>query len=180
VLDTLVLDLARASAGVEHILARRRVDVATRRPQLQQKVGVGLTPAEFADNAATLGHVGFLESLQMVADGLGFGDSETNCAMEPMVEDGRCIGMRQRAVASMGGRELVRLELEMALGPEGPADEIRITGRPPVNMRNSGGIAGDEATAAIVIAAAKTISDANPGLRTMSELPLASLRPADP
>jgi len=60
VLDTLILDLARASNDVSHVLGRRRVDLGTRRAQLRQKAGVGLTPDEFAANAPNLGHVGLV------------------------------------------------------------------------------------------------------------------------
>jgi len=121
----------------------------------------------------------------MVVDGLGFSDPITSFIMEPVVADhdvrsgaisvaaGCCVGMRQVATAASSGREVVRLELEMVLGLEGPADEIHIAGRPPVDMVIDGGIAGDPATAAVVVAAAKTITSAPSGLRTMPELQLS-------
>lgn len=188
ILDTLVLDLARASASVEHVLARRRVDVATRRPQLAQKVGVGLTPEEFAANASVLGHVGLLESMHLVADGLGFPETEVRFEMEPVVAErdvsrgsttvprDHCLGNRQTATASIDGQELVRLELEMVFGLDSPADEINIKGRPPVDVTLASGVAGDEATAALVVAAARVVRSVEPGIRSMPELPVTIFR----
>jgi hypothetical protein len=187
VLDTLIVALARATNRIEHVFARRRVDLATRRAQLREKAGVGLKPAAFHANAANLGHVGLQESLDMLLAGLAFDDVATSFTMEPViaevatsvdgwtVEQGRCVGMRQLAGAHRGGREVVRLELEMALGLESPADEIRIKGAPPIDIQIDRGIAGDDATAAIVVSASKVVGAASPGLHSMAELPIAVL-----
>jgi 4-hydroxy-tetrahydrodipicolinate reductase len=187
VLDALVLDCARACLQVSAVRASRSVDVGTRRRQLHKKVGVGLSPEVFRDELAAgrLGHVGLKESVAMVCAGLQFHEVALHIASTPVLAErdvlagnvrvavGRCLGIRQIATAVRGDREVVRLELEMALGLAHPEDAITIDGDPPIAIRIPGGTAGDKATAALAVSVASGIVGNRPGLRTMPELPIS-------
>jgi hypothetical protein len=60
----------------------------------------------------------------------------------------------------------------MAMGADDPRDIITIDGKPPINLRISGGVQGDHATAAIMANLIPTLMRARPGLLTMRDVPL--------
>jgi 4-hydroxy-tetrahydrodipicolinate reductase len=67
---------------------------------------------------------------------------------------------------------VVSLDLQMYVGAESPRDHVMIDGVPPIDMTIAGGVAGDIATAAIVINAIPKVMAARPGFLTMRDLPL--------
>ena len=69
------------------------------------------------------------------------------------------------------GQERVRLELTIAVGAEDVGDRIEIDADPRVELSVKGGVAGDRATANVVVNAAPRLSAAEPGLLTVLELP---------
>ncbi len=73
-MDALALMATGVSNEVRSIVINREVDAGFRRLPLQRKVGAGITEAEFAEKKATglFGHIGLVESIRMVADGLGW------------------------------------------------------------------------------------------------------------
>jgi 4-hydroxy-tetrahydrodipicolinate reductase len=191
VMDKLVATMAGACRSVERIEVRRVVDASTRREPLQRKVGAGLTPKEFDDIARSgrLGHIGLVESAQMISDVLGLPSSRKvlesirpRVAQQAVVtefltvEAGEVAGIEHDVTVEADGRERVRLELRMFVGAPDPHDAIEITGSPPISLRITGGVHGDAATAAIVVNAARTVKELAPGLRTMLDLPLRFAR----
>jgi 4-hydroxy-tetrahydrodipicolinate reductase len=184
VMDLLPMVLTVPCRRVKHVLARRIVDTSTRRPQLQQKTGLGLTEAEFCERAerGTIGHVGLYESAGLLATGLGWRPDAIVVRLEPLlaktavethhlsVQEGQVVGQRQTATAAAGGDERVRLELEMAFGRADPHDEVRITGEPGFALHISGGIPGDEATPACVVNVIPSLLAARAGLLTANDL----------
>ena len=190
VMDTLALALSAACQWVSGLEVRRVVDVSKRRIQLQRKVGVGITLAQFEERKATgrFGHVGLMESARLVAHALAWPIDEWQEVLEPVVcagpreageirlEKGQVAGIHQVASGRSNGREALRMELEMSAGAPQPRDEVVIEGRPPVHMVIEGGVQGDLATAAIVANAIPTVVAARPGLLTMADLPLLYAR----
>lgn len=182
VMDALVLVLASACQRVSQVIVWRVVDVATRRVQLQRKVGAGLDVEEFGQVS---GHVGLRESACLIADRLGWGHEGLEETLEPVispvdqrtphlaVKRGQVAGVHQVVRLQRGGREVLRLDLTMAVGAEPPRDEIQIEGTPPVHAVIERGIQGDLATAAIAVNAVPAVVAARPGLLTMADLPLA-------
>lgn len=185
-MDALALALTAPCATVERVRVRREVDASKRRLPLQRKVGAGLTVEAFRAGvkAGTIRHVGLLESLHMVAGGLGWSLDEAREAIEPVVagaavrtehlsvEAGQVAGVYQRAAGVVGGREVLVLELRMAVGASAPHDAVEIDGDPPVRMRIEGGLFGDTGTAAVVVNAIPRVLRHAPGLVTMRDLPL--------
>jgi 4-hydroxy-tetrahydrodipicolinate reductase len=186
-MDALPLFLTAPCERVDAVTVRRVQDAARRRLPFQKKIGVGLTPEEFARRAAAgeIRHVGLAESMGMLAGALGWRLDEISDAMEPrvaeravasselQVEAGQVCGATQIGTGSEAGRMRVRLEFHAWVGAPGSYDEVEIEGSPSLRSRIEGGIPGDLATASIVVNAVPRVVAAPPGLITMRDLPPA-------
>lgn len=186
IMDRLIATLGAATGEVRHVTVTRVVDARDRREALQRKIGAGLTEDEFDQLADRdqLGHVGLLESAALCALGLGIECEDFEEELVPVIADediqggaftvkkGRVAGLHQSATGlAEGGQERIRLELTLALGAEDPGDRIIIDADPRIELTISGGVAGDRATANIVVNAAPRVAAAEPGLLTVLELP---------
>ncbi|MGQ0507517.1 MAG: NAD(P)H-dependent amine dehydrogenase family protein [Myxococcaceae bacterium] len=185
VLDRLLATAGQVCSNVRHAKAVRVVDARTRREALQRKVGAGLTEDEFMQlvDQDRLGHVGLVESAALAALGLGLDCDDFDEEIAPViaqeditggaftVPEGRVAGIFQQAVGLEEGQERIRLELTIAVGAESPGDRIWIDADPKVELEVKGGVAGDRATANVVVNAAPRVSAAEPGLLTVLELP---------
>jgi 4-hydroxy-tetrahydrodipicolinate reductase len=185
VLDRLVATLGQVCGPVRHASVTRVVDARTRREALQRKVGAGITEEEFFElvDKDAIGHVGLLESAALAALGLGMDCDDFEEEIAPVmaeeditggafpVKKGRVAGISQTAVGLEGEQERVRLELTIAVGAEGPGDRIVIDAEPRMELEIKGGVAGDVATANVIVNAAPRITAAEPGLLTVLELP---------
>jgi 4-hydroxy-tetrahydrodipicolinate reductase len=187
VMDLLPLMAATVSRQVKSVKIERVVDVATRRMQLQRKVGVGISVKAFqqAADAGGIGHVGLRESLFMVADTMGWRLDDVIETIEPVLAQGRqnteyfavdkgfVIGLKQSATGVMSGRHVVQLNLEMSISAANPHDSVEIDGVPPVKLVIPGGITGDIATASIMTNCVPAIARSREtGLLTMRDLPV--------
>lgn len=185
VLDRLVATAAQVCGPVRHVKATRIVDARTRREALQRKVGAGLSEDEFFKlvDADQLGHVGLAESAALCALGVGLDCDDFEEEIIPVIAEedieggafvvkkGKVAGIFQSAVGLSDGQERVRLELTIAVGAEDAADTIAIDAEPGVKLVIAGGIAGDRATANVLVNAAPRVKSAEPGLLTVLELP---------
>ncbi len=188
-MDKLVLTLSTACQEVRRVCVRRVVDASRRRLPLQKKVGAGMTVGEFQAQvqAGVIKHHGLPESAAMIADSLGLRADKIEETIQPVVAretirsefievaPGRVQGVRQIASGSSGGRESVRLELEMYLGAPEPVDSIEISGVPDLTLAIPGGIHGDLATAAIAVNCIPALLEAKPGLLTSRDIPMRFL-----
>lgn len=186
------------ASAVAHDLRRVRVErvqnAALRRRAFQQKVGVGLDPAQFAARARDphFGHVGLPQSIDFLAQRLGLGIDRVEEEMEPVLAEreessdlgpvapGLVAGLRQRARGYRGAELLVQLDFVAAVGIADPYDAIFLEGEPELALRIPGGVHGDVATAAIVVNAIPALAAAPPGLHTMASIPLVSFRARGP
>ena len=185
-MDALPLMLTAPCAAVDAVRVLRVVDAARRRGPLQKKVGAGLTLEQFAAQVASgsVRHVGLPESLHMLATSLGWQLDSTDDLIEPVIAEheittefahvlpGHVAGVRQVASGIRGGKEVLRLELQMYVGAANPQDTIEIDGNPPIRMTIDGGLHGDVATAAMVVNAIPSVARAVPGLASMADAPL--------
>ena len=186
-MDALGLFFSAACQHVERISITRRVDAGTRRLPLQKKIGAGLTVDEFKRlvDAKTVRHVGLMESVFMLAAGLGWTLDAYDEDIQPIIAEkalesahvrvrsGDVAGVRQRARGFVGGREVIVLDLEMSLGVEDAGDFVEITGQPDMSVA-ARGIHGDLATAAVVVNCIPRVVEARPGLLTMKDAALPS------
>jgi 2,4-diaminopentanoate dehydrogenase len=185
-MDALPLMLTASCSQVRRINVTRVVDAGTRRLPLQRKVGAGLNLNQFrrAITEGTVRHVGLLESVHMIAGALGFKVDHVEETLEPAIAPrdldteylrvpaGMAAGIKQAARGFRKGEVVVSLDLQMYVGAESPRDHVHIDGDPPVDMTIAGGIAGDQATAAIVVNSIPKLMSAPAGLVTMRDLPL--------
>jgi hypothetical protein len=184
VMDRLPLTLAAACVRVDAVRVERVVDAAKRRGPLRAKVGADLTVEEFQAGVAArqLGHRGLPESCALVGLGLGVTFDEVRNTIEPVVtsaaspragiKPGRVAGLRQSAVGLRGGREIVRLDLEMSVAAPDPHDRVVIDGDPPLDVLVQGGTHGDRGTVGTTVNAIPAVIMASSGLKTVLDLPL--------
>lgn len=186
-MDTLPVVLTAPCLSVERITVTRMMNAARRRLPFQKKVGTGLTPQEFRrkiDSGTITGHVGLLESMQMIAAALGWrleeyaeDPPEPVIAEAPVetgfgtVEAGRVIGLVSRSRAGTGRVERIRLSFTAHAAVDEEYDEVVIDGVPPIRERIHGGVHGDIGTVAVTVNTAARAVAAPPGLLTMAELP---------
>jgi 4-hydroxy-tetrahydrodipicolinate reductase len=87
VMDTMALAATAPCLEVKSVAVERVVNASTRRPNLQQKVGAGMTPARFRKGVkgSELGHVGLLESTHLVAEGLGWNLERVDESIKPVL-----------------------------------------------------------------------------------------------
>ncbi|MSR73928.1 MAG: dihydrodipicolinate reductase [Planctomycetes bacterium] len=182
VLDYLPVILSAPVEEVRSIHAWRVVDAGKRRGPLQKKVGAGLTPAEFAQRVAAggFGHRGFMESLHLLCAAFGLDTAGASTFIEPVISDvaittehasvavGSVAGIHQGARDASGR---IVLDLKMYVGALNPADIVELDGTPRIRVEVQGGYHGDIATCAIALNAAEKIRSAQPGLRTMLDMP---------
>ena len=189
VMDAFPLGLTVVCQEVRKIHVERVVDAGTRRLPLQKKVGAGMTPETFREKIrqGELGHVGLLESLYLMAHSLGFQIDEVRESIDPVIMDrpmktnffnlkpGDVAGIKHIAEGISGGEKVITLDLRMYVGAESPHDSVRIEGIPDINLRIEGGVAGDQATAAVLVNSIQPLIEAKPGLATVRDLPCLHL-----
>jgi len=185
-MDSLALMLTAPCATVERVHVTRVVDAGTRRLPLQRKVGAGLNLNQFrrAMTEGTVRHVGLAESVHMIASSLGWKLERVDETLEPAIAPrdldteylripaGAAAGIKQVARGYRSGELAVSLDLQMYVGAESPRDHVLVDGSPRIDMTIAGGVAGDLATAAIVVNSIPKVIAARPGLLTMRDLPL--------
>ena len=187
-MDTLPSMLTSVCKQVDYIHVNRFQDASIRRLPFQQKIGAGLSLREFEQKkvAGSLRHVGLTESMQFIADAIGWKLDHTEDVIMPVIAEqdvttdqlfvpaGHALGVRQVGKASYKGEEKIKLIFEAAVGTGKAFDEIKITGQPDINSRIEGGVHGDIATCSIVLNTIPNILTASPGLKTMRDIPIVS------
>ena len=190
-MDTLPLILTAPSLEVKSVRVTRMMNSAKRRIPFQEKVGTGLTQEEFRErieDKSITGHVGLLESLYMIADGLGWElDGAIELPPEPVVDEeeietglgavkpGNVIGLTSVAYGQMKSKEVIRLEFCANAAVDEEYDEIIIEGEPKIHQKIIGGVHGDIGTVAVTINTIPRAIQAPAGLLLMKDLPLPHL-----
>ena len=191
VMDALPIAMTAVCDRVDRIVVNRIQDARMRRLPFQQKIGAGLTTEQFQKKVreGSVRHVGFTESIAMIADALGWTLDRITDSVEPKlasvttsseflaVDPGYVCGIVQDGVGYRKGEPAIRLHMEAYLGAPDPYDSIEIDGSPRLAVKVVGGIHGDVATTAIVINSIPKVLAAAPGLHTMRDLPLPSFFP---
>jgi 4-hydroxy-tetrahydrodipicolinate reductase len=183
-MDFLAVVASAVTFDVQSVKCVRVVDAGTRRLPLQKKVGAGLTKAEFKKQMATgkFGHIGMRESVALLARALDFQVDRIDQTVEPVfaaenlktpfltVKEGQVAGIRNHGYGYIGKRPVLHLDLSMYVGAPDPRDEVVLESTPPIHLKFLGGIAGDQATAAILVNNLHGVAAAPPGLRTVLDV----------
>lgn len=186
-MDTLPLILTAPCLKVQSVKVRRMMNSAKRRVPFQVKVGTGLTQEEFKEkieNKIITGHVGLLESIHMIASGIGWElDEAVELPPEPVitekelktalgaVQPGDVIGLTSIAFGKKDGKELITLEFCANADVEEEYDEIIIEGEPHIHQKIMGGVHGDIGTVAVTVNTIPRAVEAPPGIIVMKDLP---------
>ena len=183
-MDRLPAYVSSVCTRVDSIQVERLVDLGARRVALRRKMGVGEALAAVEPRVAKrqIGHVGLLDSLRYLAAELDWPLENVAQTLRPVVatsrvekageivEAGHVLGMEETAEGVARDGRSIRLHLTMRLDARAPEDVIRIAGEPPIVLRFEGGVAGDQATVATVMNAARYVVEAPAGL--IAHLPL--------
>jgi len=183
IFDAVPAFLTVTSAKLRRIKVVRALDAAKRRYSFQKKIGLGMTPEEFKkklEEGEITAHVGYAESVLLIADMLGIKLDEVKEGQEPVIAEkdyeteyfkikpGHVKGIIGYGIGYKGGEEIIKLDLRCIVGYEG-YEEIVIEGEPTLTWRATE-IPGDLATAAIIVNLAPKVIEARPGLITIKDL----------
>lgn len=173
---------------VTSVQINRIQDASYRRLPFQQKIGAGLSLIAFEKRKkqGTLRHVGLTESIQFIANQLGWKLDKVEDIISPVVAPeaiktdqlnipaGYACGVHQIGKGWVAGQQCITLNFKAAVNEATSFDEVKIIGQPNIQSIITGGVNGDIATCAITINTIGSILRANPGLQTMSSIPLTS------
>ena len=198
VLDLLVIALTGVCASIESISATRINDLSPYGPTVLRSQGVGLTPEQFdagLRDGTVVGHIGFQESIRMIAGAVGWEISRIVETRKPIIAQaarqtalvkvapGEAAGCLHQAVAYCGERAVITLIHPQQVQPEiegcETGDTIEIHGLPEIRFTGSPEIPGGTATIALAVNMIPHLLNAGPGLHTMAELPVPSAMLAD-
>lgn len=191
VLDFLVIALSGVCADIQSITATRVNDLSPYGPSVLSSQGVGLTPEQFqigVQTGAVVGHIGFPQSIAMIANALGWEIEKIRETREPIishvrretsfvtVEPGQIAGCLHTAVGFRHGKSVITLihpqQIHPHLAGVETGDAIEITGTPSLRLAGSPEIPGGHATIALAVNMIPRVLYAPPGLHTMADLPV--------
>jgi hypothetical protein len=189
-MDALPVMLSGVCERIDSVRVDRVQDARIRRLPFQQKIGAGLTTAQFAAKVrdGSVRHVGLAESLTMIAMAFGWRLDRVTDEIAPKlattavesellaVDPGYVCGIVQDGVGYRQGQPVITLHMEAYLGAPESFDAVTIEGSPRIVHRVTGGIHGDIATASMAVNAVPQMLRVAPGLRTMIDMPIVSYR----
>ena len=184
-MDTLPIALSAVCQRVDAVKVSRIQDASTRRVPFQLKIGAGLSLEEFEKKKkrGDLRHIGLTESMQMIASRIGWKLDRIEDLITPVVaktridtgsmsiEAGMAAGVQQIGRGFVGNDEKITLTFRASVGEPSPEDTVELLGTPHIVSTIQGGVHGDVATCAITLNAVAQVPRAEPGLRTMVDLP---------
>lgn len=191
VLDTLIIALTGAALNVKSIKAARINDLSPFGPTVMETQGVGTTVEEFEkgiEDGTIVGHIGFEESIYMIAEAMGWNIDRIEQTREPIVsnvsrktkyvkvEPGLVAGCRHIAKAYMNDELMIELEHPQQVLPEleevDTGDYIWIKGNPDLSLAIKPEIPGGKGTMAIATNMIPAVIEGPEGLMTMTDLPV--------
>jgi hypothetical protein len=193
VLDYLILALSGTCEHVESISAARINDLAPFGKAVMVEQGVGISVEEFNRRIAEdslAGHVGFPESMEMIAAGMGVKLADIEQTRDPIITNvdrksahgeakkGHLAGIRQQSYGRLAdGKVFIHLDHPQQICPEdegvhtGDYITIRADGY-DMNLSIVPETPGGIGTIAMVVNMIPHVIGAKPGLRSMLDLPV--------
>jgi 4-hydroxy-tetrahydrodipicolinate reductase len=191
VLDALPIALSSICLRIDRIEASRVNDLSPFGPTVMASQGVGTTVEQFEAGVADgtiVGHIGFHESIGLIARALNWDIDEIKETREPIitgveretpcvhVAPGDVCGCRHVAWGYSKGELKIELVHPQQIRPEAEGqdtgDYIKIIGDPNVSMSNQPEIPGGKGTYASVGNYIPLIGAAAPGIRTVADMPI--------
>ena len=187
-MDLLPIVLTGPCQNVDTIRVTRHMNSSNRRPSFQKKIGTGMTNQEFRkniDEGKITGHVGLVESIQMIDAALNLGlDNIEELPPEAIIADskitnsfatvekGDVLGLKSVGVGRRKGEEIVMLDFQAYAEATPQYDEVIIEGLPRIQQRIEGGVQGDHGTIGMILNLIPIVINESPGLKTMKDIPV--------
>ncbi|MDR0550884.1 MAG: dihydrodipicolinate reductase [Spirochaetaceae bacterium] len=191
IMDLLVILMTGCCYEVEHITARRVNSLSPFGPAVMEEQGIGITESAFRDmvkKGELAGHVGFSESIRMIADAIGWKVDKITQSMEPILTEfdrrspygfaaaGNVAGCAMKGQGYVDGKVKIDMDHPQQIEPEQAGvhtgDYVIIKGKPDVNLANTPEVPGGIGTVAMCVNMIPHIINARPGLKTMIDLPV--------
>lgn len=191
IMDLLVVCMTGCMTEVQHIEAKRVNSLSPFGPAVMEEQGVGITADEFAAGVKSgllAGHVGFKESIQMIADAIGWDVEKVETQMAPIVTDvdrkspygfakaGNVAGVNMTGQGYVNGQVQINMIHPQQIEPEQvgvhTGDYITIKGTPEVNLSIKPEVQGGLGTIAVCVNMIPHVINSAPGLKTMIDLPV--------
>lgn len=192
IMDLLVITLTGACIDVEKIKAERINNLSPFGPAVMHGQGVGIPVDEFnkrVEENNLDGHVGFPESITMVADAIGWKLSkEIELSRAPIVssvyrkapytevQPGDVAGCNMKGFGYVDGELKIEMlhpqQVEPQLEGGTTGDFITIEGTPNINMAITPEVPGGIGTIAMTVNMIPNVINSRPGLKTMIDLPV--------
>ena len=196
IMDTMIIALTGACARVDAIQATRVNDLSSFGRTVMETQGVGKSVAEFQQgisDGTIVGHIGFMESIHMIADCMGWHLDDVVQTKEPIVSTveretpyvkvrpGMVAGCTHIAHGFQDGKERITLKHPQQVRPEAEGvetgDYITIKGEPDMNLMIKPEIPGGTGTISVAVNSIPKVMKAPPGLCTMKDLSIPSCIP---
>lgn len=191
IMDLLVICMTGCMTDVESIEAKRINSLSPFGPAVMEEQGVGLNVETFmagVNNGSLAGHVGFAESINMIADAIGWKVDKYETQMSPIVTEidrksaygfakaGDVAGVNMTGQGYIDGKALINMIHPQQIEPElvgvNTGDYISIKGTPEVSLSIKPEVQGGLGTIAICVNMIPHVINAAPGLKTMIDLPV--------
>ncbi len=189
VLDTLILSLTGTCLDIKKIKAQRINDLSPFGAEVMRTQGVGTSVEEFEKGIKSgkiVGHIGFRQSISMIASALGWQLDRIEEEREPIVsktkretpyvkvEPGHVAGCKHTGRGIVDGEVKIELIHPQQIHPEAEnvktGDFIQIEGDPDISMEIKPEIPGGKGTMAMVVNMVPKVIEANSGLLTMKDM----------
>ena len=191
IMDYLVIALTGVMENIQSIQVNRVNSLSPFGPTVMEEQGVGLEKEEYDKkmaNNSLAGHVGFKESVYMIADAIGVEVDYFEQNMAPIVssvhreskyakvQPGQLAGINMTAFGKVNGEKFIEMRHPQQIEPEtegtSTGDYINIEGKPAVNMSIQPEIDGGIGTISMCVNMIPHVLNATPGLKTMIDLPV--------
>ena len=191
VMDLLAILLSAAMTDVKKVTCKRVNSLSPFGPTVMKEQAIGVTIEEFDKGVAdgTLaGHVGFAESVGMIADGLGLEIDKFEQQMKPIITSidrkstygfaaaGNVAGVNMTAQGTKNGEVIIDMMHPQQIEPEmegtSTGDYVILEGTPPVSMQIKPEIDGGLGTIAMAVNCIPHVINADPGVITMLDIPV--------
>ena len=191
IMDLLVVCLTGCMTDVEHIEAKRVNSLSPFGPAVMEEQGVGMTVDAFnkeVEEGTMAGHVGFAESIGMIAQAIGWDVEKFEQQMKPIVTTidrkspygfaaaGNVAGVTMTGQGHVDGEVKIDMLHPQQIEPEMEGtftgDYINLKGTPEVSMSIKPEVDGGLGTIAMCVNMIPQVINADPGLKTMLDLPV--------
>ncbi len=190
-MDLLAVTLSGAMVDIDSVMCKRVNSLSPFGEAVMEEQGVGITVEEFekgleADSLA--GHVGFAESVGMIAEAIGWNIGKFEQQMKPIITNvdrkspygfaaaGTLAGVNMTGQGYVNGEVKIDMIHPQQIEPElegvSTGDYIVLKGTPDISMAITPEVEGGLGTIAMCVNMIPHVINARAGLKTMIDLPV--------